>query len=536
MALGLLLVLFFCSGACGLIYQVLWLRLLSLVFGVTVYAASTVLAAFMAGLALGSALAGRLVTRTKRPLLIFGVAEILVGLSALATPLALSGASAVYQRIHQINPDSLAALTAARLAVSFAVLLVPTVLMGLTLPVLSASSLVRGASFGARLSALYAVNTAGAVSGALLAGFYLIGAIGIKRSFLLGAALNVLVGVAALALHRRVESPSGGAADAPSPMPTEIGSTGIDAGSHTTIGAVVAVSGFAALALEILWFRMLLQYLAATNYAFTTMLATVLAGIALGGAVASRVLRRRRDWLAWLTVTQLLTGLAVLASAIFLGRSYRAGWLTAGDWEASAAAILPVATLMGLSLPIALRVAAAPAPGDTAGVVAQRVGRLYSLNVFGAIAGALLGGFVVLPLLGAQRGLIAMAAVYGLTAHRVGRTARPPAPDVRSRRGRDRRLRAARRARAGSVRRRVRAPLRTRHAGVLAGRRARRRRSACTRASFAGRCISTGCIRRTTRRKWSACIAPSACCRWRCIRRRPTRSWWGSAAGRPAAR
>ena len=139
---ALLLALFFCSGACGLIYQVLWLRLLSVVFGVTVYAASTVLAAFMAGLALGSAGAGRLLARVTRPLLLFGIAEMLIGVAALATPLGFDVASLVYQRLHRLDPDSLALVTAARLINSFALLLVPTLLMGLTLPVLSASSLV----------------------------------------------------------------------------------------------------------------------------------------------------------------------------------------------------------------------------------------------------------------------------------------------------------------------------------------------------------------------------------------------------------
>ena len=413
MPLALLLLLFFCSGACGLIYQVLWLRLLSLVFGVTVYAASTVLAAFMAGLALGSGAAGRLVVRVPRPVAIFGIAEIFVGLSALATPFALGGASAIYQRLHQLSPDSLTLLTVARLAVSFVVLLVPTVLMGLTLPVLSASSAVRGSQFGARLSALYAVNTAGAVTGAVLAGFYLIGAIGIQRSFLVAAAVNVSVGVVALLFARRGDAPSSGESELLPPRAASSAAT--VATPIGTIGGVVAVSGLVALALEIVWFRMLLQYLAATTYAFTTMLATVLTGIAIGGAIASLVLRRQRDWLPWLAVLQLLTGVAVLASAIFLGWSYRAGWQTAGDWQASASAILPVATLMGITLPIALRVAASPAPGDAPGTIASRVGRLYSLNVLGAIAGALLGGFLVLPLLGTRRGLIAMAAVYAST-------------------------------------------------------------------------------------------------------------------------
>src|SRR5688572_5067930 len=156
----------------------------------------------MAGLALGSVVAVRVLARVGRPLRVFAIAELLIGLSALATPVALDAASALYQRIYPASGESLAMLTAARLATSFVVLLVPTVLMGMTLPVLSASSLVRGSSLGARLGALYAINTAGGVTGAVLTGFYLIGAIGIQRSFLLGAAVNVVVGVAALLLAR----------------------------------------------------------------------------------------------------------------------------------------------------------------------------------------------------------------------------------------------------------------------------------------------------------------------------------------------
>jgi spermidine synthase len=201
-----LLALFFCSGACGLLYQVLWLRLLSLVFGVTIYAASTVLAAFMAGLALGSFLAA--------PLMLFGVAEMLIGVAAMATPVALDAATAAYGALHTLQPESMALLTVARVVCGFFVLLPPTLLMGMTLPLLSASSLVRGSAFGSRLSALYGINTAGAVCGAILAGFYLIGAIGIQRSFLLGAAVNLAVGLLALWLSRQEEAAVGVVASA----------------------------------------------------------------------------------------------------------------------------------------------------------------------------------------------------------------------------------------------------------------------------------------------------------------------------------
>jgi spermidine synthase len=412
-----LLLLFFLSGACGLLYQVLWLRMLSLVFGVTVYAASTVLAAFMAGLALGSGLAGRMLAVVKRPLLIFGIAEILIGASALATPIALEAASGLYQRLHQISPDSLVILTAARILTGFVVLLVPTMLMGLTLPVLSASPVVRGPRFGARVSALYAANTAGAVIGAVVTGFYLIGSIGIARAFFIGAAINVLVGAAAIAFDRNAAAASNtetAESDA-GPRATPAGAPSA-AVSHAGIGIVVATSGFVALALEIVWFRMLVQYLAATTYAFTTMLATVLAGIALGGAIAARMLRRDRDWTATLVRLQLGTALACLVSAIFLGWSYGAGWKTSGDIQASAAAILPVATLMGIGFPVAIRIAAVQTLGDSPGATARRVGRLYSLNVVGAILGALVGGFLLLPALGTRWALIAMAGAYGASA------------------------------------------------------------------------------------------------------------------------
>ena len=413
MRLAILLVLFFGSGVCGLIYQVLWLRMLALVFGVTVYAASTVLAAFMAGLATGSALSERVVARVRRPLAVFGVAEILIGISALLTPVALDAATGLYARLYPMTGGSLPVLTAARLITGFVVLLVPTILMGMTLPVLSASILVRGSSFGTHVSALYAINTAGAVTGAVLTGFYLIGAIGIQNSFFLGASINVAVGVVALILAARVDETVASSGAAPGPPPD--GQTS-RVPSPRVIAAVVGISGLVALALEIVWFRTLVQYLTATTYAFTTMLATVLAGIAIGGAWAARLLRRPRDWGAVLAMIQISASLLVLASAIFLGRTYAAGWRTAGEWQASAAAILPVAVLMGLAFPIAIHLATVRDRRDAPTVLARRVGRLYAVNVVGAIIGALLGGFLLLPWLGARRALIVMAALYGASA------------------------------------------------------------------------------------------------------------------------
>src|SRR5688572_7879778 len=203
--------LFYLSGIAGLIYQVLWLRRLSVIFGVTVYAASTVLAAFMAGLALGSALSGRVLQRPSTPLkaggisplAAFGVAEILIGVTGLLSPILLDAASALYLVLHQAAPDSLGVQTIARLVSSVAILALPTTMMGITLPLLTAAVSRQKDSAGTNVSWLYALNTLGAMTGTLLAGYILIPAIGIQRSFQLAATLNVLVGVAALALSRR---------------------------------------------------------------------------------------------------------------------------------------------------------------------------------------------------------------------------------------------------------------------------------------------------------------------------------------------
>ena len=400
-----LCLLFFASGVCGLTYQVLWLRLLALVFGVTVHAASTVLASFMAGLALGAVLAERL-ARRGQPLRVFSILEAGIAASALSTPALLALAAQLYRPLSELAPDSLALLTVARFVCSSAVLLVPTVLMGATLPVLSHAPIVRTAS-GPRLGALYAVNTAGALTGALLTGYVLIGGLGIQRTFYLAAALNLLVAAGAWWLGRRegVVEPVANA-----PLSATAAATS-DAVPASTVLVVMAVSGFASLALEIVWFRILVQFLPATIYAFTTMLATVLAGIAGGSALAARHLATPRAWGATLAWVQGATSIVVLLSLAFLGASYAAGWQTSGLTQAAAAAILPASLLMGYAFPVALTLWT-----RTAGNAERPVGVLYSANVLGGIAGAVVGGFVLLPRLGSRRALIALAALYLLTS------------------------------------------------------------------------------------------------------------------------
>lgn len=409
-SLPLLLFLFFCSGACGLAYQILWLRQLSFVFGVTAYAASTVLAAFMAGLALGSWLAGPVLARIRRPLAAFGVAEFLVGLSAIATPWLLGLASVIYRQLYAFAPDAFLLQTAARFVCAFAVLLVPTMLMGMTLPFLSASSLVRGPHFPSRVSALYAVNTAGAVAGALLTGYILVGAIGMQRTFLLAAMANILVGFAAVLMDRRLSVLQSAAA---TQGMRSIEARDVPRGPRV-VWAVMALSGFGALALEVVWFRLMTQFVDATTYAFTSVLAVVLIGIALGGAIAARALGRDRDWHAWLAVVQLATGAIVLVGAGLMSWEDAGGIEKMRPMRRVMAGVLLPSLLMGFSFPVLLRLGVPFSHGqddDDTGR-GRLIGRFYGVNVLGAILGSLAGGFLLLPVVGTRWALIVLAGCF----------------------------------------------------------------------------------------------------------------------------
>ncbi len=407
---------FYLSGISGLMYQVLWLRLLAVVFGVTAYAASTVLASFMGGLAIGSLVAGRLADRVRHPLRWFAVTELAIGASALATPALLAAAQSLYAGVASAIPDNFAVLTLARLACSAAVLIVPTALMGATLPLVVRSSVVTRGDLGPRVGLLYAVNAGGAITGAILAGFYLIGGLGLRGTFLVAASLNVVVAALAFLLARGTTSvpmPST-AGHVPSPASGTAPNDDVAPATGLTRRLVLlffALSGLASLALEVIWFRMLVLILPATTYAFTTMLATVLGGISAGSFLATPLLRRERDWVRTLSLVNMATGVAVLASLLLLTTTYQLGWKTSAPIQASVIAILPSALLMGLAFPIALRVwSGAGDPADP--TLARRIGVAYAVNMIGAIAGAVLGGFVLLPLFGSRVSLGLAAGVY----------------------------------------------------------------------------------------------------------------------------
>ena len=421
---ALLLVAFFLSGAVALVYQVLWTRQLGLVFGVTIQAASTVLACFMGGLALGSYLAGRWSDRLQRPLRTFAIVEALIALSALLTPALLGVADNVFVGMAPSLDGSPLLTTVARIALTALVLIVPAGLMGMTYPlVLRAAS--RGAD-GIRRTAslLYAINTTGAIVGVLFGSLWLVPTMGLSRTFLIAAGLNLLVAAVAWAASLN-EAPLVPSTRAPaSTSPSSEVTAPLSDRARLTVLIVIALSGTVSLALEIVWFRILVFFLRPTTYAFASMLAAVLAGLAIGSYLVTPWLRRRANWLAVLGATEIAIGLTAVLSAFALVRANDVMVWMFSTVEAlnppydfvlpllfaAAFAILPTAILLGAAFPMGLILWTTGGTQDESGV-GRRVGTLYALNVGGAIVGSLAGGFVLIPTLGAQLSLVLIAAI-----------------------------------------------------------------------------------------------------------------------------
>jgi spermidine synthase len=407
-----LAVLFFLSGACALVYQVLWLRLLGLIFGVTIHAATTVLASFMGGLAIGSLVAGRLAPRVRNPLRWFGVAEALIGVAALATQPALRAVTDLYVSLYPSLASAPGAVTVLRFVGASLVLLVPTALMGASLPLVLQSTLATDPRIGSRFAALYASNTAGAIVGTLLVGFVFIERFGIATSFQIAAVGNVLVGLTAVAMSMtaarlRPGPASEGETSTPTWAPASAGPFGDD----RRILLVFAISGFAALAFEVVWFRLLVLFVPATTYAFSTMLAAVLFGIAAGSALVAPLMRRAGDDRRVLAYVELAIGLVAMLSLVVLAATYRAGRGTTGTVPAALMTVAPATILMGLAFPIGVRLLTRDGEGG-AGQAAARVALLYAVNVGAAIVGATVTGFLLIPAIGTVRTLTVVAALH----------------------------------------------------------------------------------------------------------------------------
>ena len=418
-----ILFLFFASGFSGLVYEVAWMRLLSVVFGNTVYATATVLAGFMGGLAIGSYLFGRLADRGGNLLRLYAVLELLVGVCALAVPLLLKILPPLYLWAARFS-TSYHALSFGQALLVIGFLFLPTILMGGTLPILTKYLSREFSALGRNFSLLYGLNTFGAVLGCACAGLWLIGSVGVRATTWVAVAISTAVGVVAWSLSQRPDATLAAApviGPAPAPAPADA------AGERPAwlvrlLLLLIAVSGFTAMAYEVLWMRVLVFLTGGTSYAFTVMLTTFLCGLAVGSVVIARFVDRSPRLTELFSGLQIILGLTVLATLVavplILGTLgsvlFHGGVLRYGDLlsffllqaTVSLAFVFPGAVLMGLSFPVVAKLCTRSY--DQAG---SGIGTTYFADTIGCIAGSVAAGFVLIPLLGTLGSLRAMALV-----------------------------------------------------------------------------------------------------------------------------
>jgi spermidine synthase len=391
---------FFLSGCAALMFEALWFRLATLAFGSSVWASSLVLASFMGGLALGNAWAGARGTALRRPLRVYAALELAIGVAGVALVVGLPALAAGLSPVFRPFLEQPALLNTLRGGIAFALMLVPATAMGATLPIVVKELRRDDPNFGRNLGRLYGWNTLGGVAGALSVELVLVGPLGLRGSALAAAALNLAAAGLALAGDRARP----GAGDGPPAAPS--------AGSWRVrrLLAAGALSGAILLALEVVWFRFLLLFAFGSSRNFAIMLAVVLAGIALGALAASRWLGRRPQDHA---VAPLVALLAATACALAY-RGFRlpgTGPLPGSLLLYSLWLMLPTSLLSG-----ALFTFLGRALQEEVGDETRAAARLTLANTLGGMAGALAGGFVLLPALGMEASFFVLAVGYGLVA------------------------------------------------------------------------------------------------------------------------
>ena len=411
--------IFILSGASGLIYEVIWMRQLTLIFGSTVFATSTVLTAFMAGLALGSFYFGRKIDEsTQSPLRIYALLEAGIGAFCLVWPLILAALSALYVLIHRNITSEFYTLSLIRFVLTFGVLLIPSTLMGGTLPVLTRFFVKRLEQLGTNIGILYALNTFGAVIGTVAAGFFLIEALGIRWTLGVGIAINFAVAAIAIVLARKTlatEDASHQLKEEPiEPEPSLTDNQQLTPDTSKLVLYAIGISGFCALAYEVLWTRIMVFFLGSTTYAFATMLAAFLFGIALGSIVLARWVDRIKQPVAVFGIIQLGIGLfALILMPAFeelygLSRAFQSTFGLSRFWTFfSCFLVMCLPTfLMGASFPLVTKIYT-----GSARQLGKSIGNVYAVNTVGSILGSFCAGFILIPLLGIRPSIVLTVAL-----------------------------------------------------------------------------------------------------------------------------
>ena len=411
---------FVLSGFAALLYQTAWMRQFSVVFGTSELAIATVLSAYMAGLAMGAAIAGRFVDRITRPVLVYGLLEAGVAISALAVPLLLALANLLYVGILGGQPEPADASGLGQsmfyLVVAFIVLAIPTGCMGATLPMLTKYVVRSEEEIGPRVGLLYAMNTVGAVGGTVTAGFVLLPALGLSGTVWIGVFVNGIVFVIAAMIARSIATTTESQSEIPrivaKPITQQASNFGF-IGSFWIL-PLMLISGANTFMYEVLWTRLLGHILGGSITAFSTMLASFLGGIAIGSAVASRFAKNPQSALTGFVLTQ--GGIALTSIFIyqFMHIAIPETMGLRGNVTLAMLILLPATLFVGATFPFAVRILA-----TNKADAARASARVYAWNTSGAIVGAAIAGFILIPLLkyeGAIRLAVTLNVALALAA------------------------------------------------------------------------------------------------------------------------
>ncbi|MGH0037668.1 MAG: fused MFS/spermidine synthase [Myxococcota bacterium] len=413
LSLALCLV-FFLSGVAALLFENLWFYQAGITLGNSVWASSLVLAGFMGGLALGNAIAARVGRRIVRAVRAYALLEVIIGLTGLALVVGLPSLTPVLSASFGPLLEAPWLLNPLRLVCAFALLLIPSTAMGATLPLMVSALYRHDPRFGAVLGRLYGWNTLGAVVGALAGEIVLVEALGVLGTGGLAAALDFAVAAIALALSRRTESTDTRRTHERPARPAPLGARA------RRLLVAAGLAGFTLLALEVVWFRFLLHFLFGSSETFAILLAVVLVGIGLGGLAGGRIAARPGRSARVLPGLALATGLVCLLLYLLFPSGPRvATWSeTAGR---AGVLMFPVSLLSGVLFTLLGDAIKHEEPDET-----RAAGLLTLSNTLGAMLGPLVAGFVLLPGLGMDRSVQALAAIYaGIAALAWWASARP---------------------------------------------------------------------------------------------------------------
>jgi len=418
--------LFLTSGITSLTYQIIWVRKLSLIFGSTTYATGVIISAFMAGLAIGSYFLGKKFDNHRSPVLIYGLLELIIAIYALVSLKLFAASDNIYAFFYRNYSSNFLAITILRIIISFALLLIPTILMGGTLPVLSKYIIKHTKQIGEKLGILYSINTAGACIGSFASTFILIGWLGVSNTLYLSVFINLLVAIAAIILNQKIYNAEKSNILQKEYVSDEIKTTNIEnqkLNSTTTNSRLFLLlfflSGFAAMAAEVLWIRIFTPFTGTSIYSYTFILLIFLIGISIGSYLYKTKSNKISDSAKTLIIIELFIALLTLLILKLPGwLDNLAYWLLSNKHLTNAILInvlilallftylLIITICYGFIFPLFSKIII-----NKTNNITFDIGRVYAVNTFGNIFGSFICSFFMIQFLGVAYSLIFIALI-----------------------------------------------------------------------------------------------------------------------------